>query len=174
MANAVKNTSSSGLMALDMATDPRREDFTLLRLDVVRLARIAPRWIMRFDGFAQHSTYVLPFTERFKIGGERLGRGFERAAIAGDQGVGGKLELSRELPAAPGRLGRTSVYGFYDVGAVWKRDLPGRDTAATAGIGAAVRNDHIVAKVELAQPLVGPDVEGRDDMRVFFELAWRH
>src|SRR5690606_29522960 len=102
----------SGLTALDLAHDPRRADFALLRLDLIRLARIAPRWMMRLDGFAQHTGHVLPFTERFKIGGERLGRGFERAAIAGDSGVGAKLELARELPAAPARLGSLSVYGF--------------------------------------------------------------
>ncbi|MBN1237958.1 MAG: ShlB/FhaC/HecB family hemolysin secretion/activation protein [Gammaproteobacteria bacterium] len=163
----------SGLTALDLETDPRSAEFTLLRLDLVRLARIAPRWTMRFDGFAQHSSYALPFTERFKIGGERLGRGFERAALAGDSGIGAKLELARDLPAAPRWLGRASIYGFYDVGAVWKQDVPGRDSAATAGLGLALRDDGTIARLELAQPLIAPDVEGRDDLRVFFELSWR-
>lgn len=163
---------NSGLMALDLAADPRTADFTLLRLDVARLARYG-LWSLRFDGFAQESRDVLPFTERFKIGGERLGRGFERAQIAGDRGIGAKLELARELPDAPALLGKASAYGFYDIGAVWKNDVAGRDSAATAGIGFAIRDEHTVAKLELARPLVAPNVEGRDDLRLFFELLWR-
>ena len=41
--------------------------------------------------------YVLPDSERFKIGGDRLGRGFEVAEIAGDSGIGAKIELRRDL-----------------------------------------------------------------------------
>ena len=63
-------------------------------------------------------------------------RGFEVAEIAGDQGVGGKVEGRRRLPSAPTSLGVASIYGFYDIGAAWKHDVPGRESAATAGVGA--------------------------------------
>ena len=50
--------------------------------------------------------FVFPDSERFKIGGDRLGRGFEVAEIAGDRGIGGKLELRRDLMNTDGPLGR--------------------------------------------------------------------
>jgi hemolysin activation/secretion protein len=42
---------------------------------------------LRIDALSQQTAYTLPYGERFKIGGDRLGRGFEVAEIAGDQGM---------------------------------------------------------------------------------------
>lgn len=161
----------SGLIALDLASDPRSADFTLTRLTFVRATRLAERWTLRLDGFAQTSAYVLPYNERFKIGGDRLGRGFEVAEIAGDHGVGAKLELRRRLPAAPAALGRAALYGFYDIGAAWRQDVPGRESAATAGIGFAAQGRRASGTVEVAQPLTRADVEGNTGLSVFAELS---
>jgi hemolysin activation/secretion protein len=113
----------------------------------------------------------LPYNERFKIGGDRLGRGFEVAEIAGDQGIGAKVEARRRLINAPTQLGRTSVYGFYDVGAAWKQDVAGRESAATTGFGFATQGRRTSGSIELAQPLTHPDVEGSVDLSLFAELA---
>ena len=164
---------NSALVAIDLVDDGRRADFLVTRLNLIRLARFAPNWSLRFDAFAQQTAYTVPYTERFKIGGERLGRGFDVASIAGDQGLGAKLELRRELPGAPRFLGNPAVYGFYDAGATWRQDAPGRDSAATAGFGFAVRDERVTAALEIARPLTHPDVEGKDDARVFFELTLR-
>jgi hemolysin activation/secretion protein len=163
----------AGLFAPDLAADARREDFTLLRGSYTRLMRLGARWTTRLDAFAQLTAHVLPYSERFKIGGDRLGRGFEVAEIAGDSGVGAKVELRRSLPGAPSVLGRASAYGFYDVGAAWKEDLPGRESAATAGLGFAVQGRRTSGLVELAKPLTHPDVEGRDSLALFLELTVR-
>src|SRR5690606_15830843 len=103
--------------------------------------------------------------------GVRLGRGFEVAPVAGDQGLGAKVELRRDLLAAPPMLGRASLYGFYDIGAVFSHDAPGRASAATAGFGFAVTSDRAQSSIEIAKPLTQPDVEGSNDPRIFFELA---
>ena len=111
--------------------------------------RFADDWSVRFDGFLQNSGYVLPDSERFKIGGDRLGRGFEVAEIAGDSGIGGKLELRRDLMNTESFIGRLSAYGFYDIGAAWKQDVPGRESAATAGTGFAIagrRTHRVISK----------------------------
>lgn len=163
----------SGLYAPDLAEDLRREDFTLLRLSLTRLTRFAEHWSVRLDALAQQSGYVLPYSERFKIGGDRLGRGFEVAEIAGDRGAGAKVELRRQLRDAPAVLGRTSVYGFYDVGAAWKQDAAGRESAATAGLGFAMQGRKTSAHLEVAKPLTHPDVEGREDLTLFLELTMR-
>jgi hemolysin activation/secretion protein len=113
---------------------------------------------------------VLPNTERYRIGGDRLGRGFEIAELAGDQGVGAKAELRREMSGTASNVGKTSLYGFYDFAAAWKQDQPGRESAATAGIGFAVEYWRLSGSLEVAQPLTHADVEGDRETKVFAEV----
>jgi hemolysin activation/secretion protein len=126
---------------------------------------------VRLDVLGQQSAYVLPYEERFKIGGDRLGRGFEVAAIAGDRGLGAKVEGRSRLLGAPELLGSASLYAFYDIGAAWKQDAPGRDSAATAGFGLSSQRDRFSGTFELAKPVTHTDVEGRKDLTLFVELA---
>lgn len=163
----------AGLQAHDLAEDPRRADFLLTQLSATVYRRFAVDWSVRFDAFAQHTGYVLPDSERFKIGGDRLGRGFEVAEIAGDKGLGGKLELRRDLASMQGLLGRLSAYGFYDFGAAWKQDRPGRESAATAGTGFALQGSSVTGYLEVAKPLTGADIEGKSRASVFAELSYR-
>jgi hemolysin activation/secretion protein len=137
------------------------------------VTRLPDSWSLRFDAFAQRSGDVLPDVERFKIGGERLGRGFEVAEIAGDDGLGGKVQIRRELPAGEIPLGTPSVYGTYDLGAAWKNDVPGRESAATLGVGVALQGSRLSSYVEVAKPLTHPDVEGKRSASVFAEVAWK-
>jgi hemolysin activation/secretion protein len=161
----------SGLAALDLTADPRRADFTLSRMTFTRLSRFSGGWSVRLDALAQQTAYTLPYGERFKIGGDRLGRGFEVAEIAGDQGIGAKVEARRSLLGAPAALRNASLYAFYDLGAAWKQDAPGRESAATAGFGFATQGPRLAGTLELAQPLTHPDVEGRKELTLFAELA---
>jgi hemolysin activation/secretion protein len=162
----------AGLQALDLLDDPRRADFLLTQLSATVYRRFAVDWSLRLDALAQHSGYVLPDSERFKIGGDRLGRGFEVAEIAGDRGAGGKLELRRDLVSTQGLLGRLSTYGFYDFGAAWKQDRPGRESAATAGAGFALQGASVTGYIEIAKPLTGADIEGKRRASVFAELSY--
>jgi hemolysin activation/secretion protein len=167
------NSFGGGLQAPDLLNDPRRADFLLTQLSATALRRFAQNWAVRFDLFAQHSGYVLPDSERFKIGGDRLGRGFEVAEIAGDRGLGGKLELRRELVNTGSFAGRLSTYGFYDIGTAWKQDRPGSESAATSGIGLALQGAKLTGYLELAAPLSGPDIEGQRHASVFGEISYR-
>lgn len=161
----------SGLTALDLSEDPRSADFTLSRLTFTRLSRLSELWSLRLDALGQQSADVLPYGERFKIGGDRLGRGFEVAEIAGDHGIGAKAEVRRRLVNGPAPLRNGSVYVFYDVGAAWKQDVPGRESAATAGFGFAKQHDRVSGTVELAKPLTHPDIEGREGLSLFAEIV---
>jgi hemolysin activation/secretion protein len=163
----------AGLQAHDLAHDPRRVDFLLTQFSGTVYRRFAGDWAVRFDAFAQHSGYVLPDSERFKIGGDRLGRGFEVAEIAGDRGIGGKLEFRRDLVTTTSLSGRLSAYGFYDIGAAWKQDRPGRESAATAGTGFSLQGSSVTGYVEIAKPLTGADIEGKRRASVFAELSYR-
>lgn len=164
------NAFGSELEALDIVDDPRRKDFLVTKLQFTELVSFAQRWTVRLDAFGQQSAYVLPDNERYKIGGERLGRGFEVTEIAGDQGLGAKAELRREMSGAAAPLGKTSLYGFYDFAAAWKQDQPGRESAATAGIGFAMEYWRLSGFIEVAKPLTHADVEGDRDAKVFAEV----
>jgi hemolysin activation/secretion protein len=161
----------SGLSALDIAEDPRRADFTVTRLTFTHFRRFGESWSLRLDALGQHTPHTLPYVERFKIGGERLGRGFEVAEIAGDEGIGAKVELRRTLDDSPAVLRGAALYGFYDIGAAFKQDLPGRESAATAGVGFRIQGRRVATVFELAKPLTHPDVEGRKELALFAELA---
>jgi hemolysin activation/secretion protein len=162
-----------GLQAADLVSDPRRADFLLTQLNASAYRRFADRWSLRFDLFAQHTGYVLPDSERFKIGGDRLGRGFEVAEIAGDRGLGGKVELRRDLLNTETLIGRLSTYGFYDLGSAWKQDRPGRQSAATSGVGFGMQGAKLTGYLEVAAPISGPDIEGQRHASVFGELSYR-
>jgi hemolysin activation/secretion protein len=163
----------AGLRADDLPDDPRSSDFLLAQLQLTSVTRLRESWSLRFDAFAQTTGDVLPDVERFKIGGERLGRGFEVAEIAGDDGLGGKVQLNRDLEAASLPLGRPSIYGFYDIGAAWKNDQPGRESAATLGVGVSLRGERLTSYLEVAKPLTHADIEGKRSASLFAELAWR-
>jgi hemolysin activation/secretion protein len=163
----------AGLRAIGLVNDPRRADFLVAQLQGTSYLGFAEHWSVRIDAFSQFTNYVLPDTERFKIGGDRLGRGFEVAEIAGDRGAGAKIELRRDVIHTESMLGRVSAYGFYDFGAAWKRDRPGRDSAATAGTGISIQGGALTGYLEVAAPLTGPDIEGKRRASVFTELSYR-
>ncbi len=163
----------AGLDASDLVVDPRRADFFVTLAQASAYRRFADKWSVRLDVMGQTTGYILPDSERFKIGGDRLGRGFEVAEIAGDRGLGGKLELRRDLVNTESFAGRLSTYGFYDVGAAWKQDRPGRESAATGGLGLALQGAALTGYIEVASPLYGSDIEGKREATVFAELSYR-
>jgi hemolysin activation/secretion protein len=165
------NGMGSGLRADDIANDERSPEFSMVVLDFVRVAQLSSQWSWRLNSLAQYSNDVLPYSERFKIGGDRLGRGFEVAEIAGDRGLGAKVEVLRRLPGIPDITGPVSAYSFYDLGAAWKDNAPGRESAASAGFGLALTGSKTTGRIEIAKPLTHPDVEGRDNLRVFVEFT---
>jgi hemolysin activation/secretion protein len=171
--NGIDGFLGAGLDARDLLVDPRRADFLLAQLQGTAYRRFAERWSLRLDAFSQFTNQVLPDSERFKIGGDRLGRGFEVAEIAGDRGLGAKIELRRDLLATESFIGRLSAYGFYDIGAAWKQNRPGRESAATVGSGMAIQGGALTGYLELAAPLTGPDIEGKKHASVFAEISYR-
>jgi hemolysin activation/secretion protein len=81
--------------------------------------------------------------------------------------------LQRRLPVLDGGFGEVGVYATYDVGAAWKNDRPGRESAATAGLGLMLNGQRTSGRLEFAKPLTHPDIEGREDLSVFLEFALR-
>jgi len=151
--------------------DPRRPDFSIARLRFAGLTALGEHWSVRWDAFAQHSPHHLPSTKRFKVGGNRIGRGFEAAAITGDRGVGNTLRLERRFDELSGWRADSTVYGFYDLGTTWREDAAGRDSAASAGIGVSFRAAWLAGSLELAKPLTHADEDGDRDAKLFVEIS---
>jgi hemolysin activation/secretion protein len=167
------NAFGAGLQLAGDPHDRRADDFWIARAQLVRITQFGSAWSLRFDVLAQESPYVLPDSERFKIGGERLGRGFDVPEIAGDQGIGGKVELRRDLPALVTRFGGFSAYGYYDFAATWKQDVDDSESATTCGAGLSLQGKRASGYLEVAKPLTHGDIEGKRDTSVFLDLTMR-
>ena len=148
-------------------------DATILRFRYVHVRRLSDTLTLRWDAIGQHTDDVLPSIKRFKVGGGRIGRGFEAAAASGDRGIGNKVELKRSMVDAVRWIERTDLYGYYDLGTAWRNDAPGRESGSSAGIGVAWTADRFSGYLELAQPLTHADVDGRTDASAFAELSFR-
>lgn len=151
--------------------DLQRPDFTILRLHYTRSVQLDESWSLRGDVYAQHAEKVLPSIKRFKVGGNRIGRGFEAAAATGDRGAGAKLDLRRRLADGSGVFGTSTLYSYYDLGAAWKNDLRGRESAASAGLGLSFRGERLSSYLEAAKPLTHADADDNKDLAVFFEVS---
>lgn len=160
-----------GVHTVTNPDDPRRPDFSIARLRFAGLTALGEHWSVRWDAFAQHSPHHLPSTKRFKVGGNRIGRGFEAAAITGDRGVGNTLRLERRFDELSGWRADSTVYGFYDLGTTWREDAAGRDSAASAGIGVSFRAAWLAGSLELAKPLTHADEDGDRDAKLFVEIS---
>jgi hemolysin activation/secretion protein len=159
------------LDARDLAVDARRGNFVATHAQLIRLQRFRELWTLRVDAMAQQSSNVLPYSERFHIGGDRLGRGFETIEIAGDSGAGAKVELRRDLRWDARGWGRPSVYGFSDYGAAWRQDAAGSESAATAGMGLALDGRRVHAYLEAASPITNVDALGANGVALFAEVS---
>jgi hemolysin activation/secretion protein len=89
----------------------------------------------------QWSNDVLPASEKFYLGGTRLGRGFFAGEVTGDRALAGGIELQLQQRWEAAVFG-TSVrvdptfYAFYDLGETWEnQDEDPNRRIASAGIG---------------------------------------
>jgi len=149
----------------------RSVGFSVATAQLVRVARLRALWQLRLDVLAQFSNDVLADRERFKIGGDHLGRGFEVPAITGDRGLGGKAELRRDLPKLSTNVGKLSTYAYYDLGAAWKNSDRERQSAASAAIGVSLQGKKLFTSIELARPLTHADIDGNRRNTLFVEVS---
>jgi hemolysin activation/secretion protein len=151
-----------------------KSDFTKVALYAGRLQPLDANWSLFTAVSAQYAFNDVPSLEAFAVGGEYFGRGYDPSEIVGDSGASLKLDLQRELGTIDGIGAALSGYGFYDLGAVYRRTrlLPGqphRASLASAGVGLRVRyRASLYGYVEVAKPLtLTPALEGDKDARVY-------
>ncbi|MCC7284531.1 MAG: ShlB/FhaC/HecB family hemolysin secretion/activation protein [Acetobacteraceae bacterium] len=93
----------------------------------------------------QYTSDILPSSERFYLGGDRLGRGYYNGEVAGDRTIAGTLELQFNFAMIndldkPESLIPIQLYAFYDVGGarnLSRFDIPWQ-RIASAGLGTRV------------------------------------
>jgi hemolysin activation/secretion protein len=151
-----------------------KSDFTKVALYAGRLQPLDANWSLFAAVSAQYAFSDVPSLEAFAVGGEFFGRGYDPSEIVGDSGASLKVDLQRELGTHGGAA--LSGYGFYDVGAVYRRAVLGipsqRASLASAGVGLRARyRASLYGYVEVAKPLtLTPLLEGDKDARVYVGL----
>lgn len=137
-----------------------RPDFTRLNLDLSRTQALFSPWAgalisLQATLAGQWTHDVLPISEKYYLGGARLGRGFYAGEVTGDRAVAGSLELqlatTHETSAfgLPLRLLPT-YYLFADHGRTFENLASDADRRLTsAGIGVRVQfNERFEAQLE--------------------------
>ena len=143
----------------DLSREKGRADFTRLRLTASRLQRLGGRWSLLARLSSQLALSKLLASEEFGVGGERCGRAYDPSEVTGDEGACLLAEVRYGHDLGAGALAGYQVYGFYDVGAVWRKD-PGalEKTADLSSAGFGVRfnfTDWLSGSLEAAWPQTG-------------------
>ena len=123
--------ASGGLEGLG-ASDPddallsridARTDFLKAELQVSRYQNIGSTFGLYVAASSQLSADPLPASEEFAIGGAQFGRAYDSWAISGDHGVSAQIELRHGKNPGWPLLRFYQLYGFYDVGWAWNRNM---------------------------------------------------
>ena len=142
----------------ELSREQGRTNFTKLRLTAGRLQQLSPRWSLLATLTSQYALSKLLASEEFGVGGERCVRAYDLSEATGDQGVCllGELRYGQVLDTWA--LAGYQVYGFSDIGGVWRED-PGvlARSAHLASAGAGVRLNFtatLSGSMEVAWPLI--------------------
>lgn len=163
-----------------------RPDFTKAAFEVMRLQALFATESVAFNLqgrlAGQWTDDILPSSEKFFLGGDRLTRGFYAGQVTGDRGVAGGLELQanfRLIPdnVSPSEAVPVQLYVFYDAGWAW--NIPEDETTSAQRLrsaGGGIRFDigeQVRIEVELANRLTRrPDGADADPVEAW-ESFWR-
>ncbi|WP_096700650.1 ShlB/FhaC/HecB family hemolysin secretion/activation protein [Magnetospirillum sp. 15-1] len=158
-----------------------RSDFFKVTAEATRTQRLDEDFSLLAGLTGQWAASTLLSAEQFSLGGGQYGRGYDPAEIAGDHGIGAKLELRCAGPEIPA-VDSWQIYGFWDGGRVWPADPHGAGQAhdiASAGLGLrAALADRAGLTLELAKPLTHPlavaSGDGGKGPRGFLSLTVRY
>lgn len=152
-----------------------RPDFTKFSLLLGHRRPLVGPLGLSVAGIGQYARDTLLSGEQISFGGTSIGRGYDPAAISGDHGLGGSVELTFDVDAVPLHMERVQLYSFYDAAKVWwKDDTTGHATLASAGFGVRTMVlDNLSLGGEFAYALipVAASGDGRRGSRVLFNGA---
>ncbi|WP_426956410.1 ShlB/FhaC/HecB family hemolysin secretion/activation protein [Muricoccus radiodurans] len=136
-------------------------DFTKIAFEITRNQALFTPWTgalvsLQATVAGQWTNDILPQSEKFYLGGNRLGRGYYSGEVTGDRAFATSLELQLSMSAIEttvfGRALRFDpvVYAFYDYGRTWENlsSDPDRRLEST-GLGLRLGiNERLEAQVE--------------------------
>jgi hemolysin activation/secretion protein len=131
--------------------------------------------VLRLAAAGQLSDDRLPAAEQFALGGSEFGRGYEAAALIGDEGYAASAELAWRAPRLPQVLTEGEAYGFVDGGSTTYRSRAARASVtsdiASAGLGvrATVRRN-LAVQLELTKAIGSTPSPNAGDERLVFAL----
>ncbi len=134
-----------------------RSDFLKAEAQISRYQNIGNTFGLYVAASSQISADALPASAEFTVGGAQFGRGYDYAAISGEHGLSGLVELRYGRNVNRPWLKFYQLYGYYDAGLVWNKNLAleFRKTYLTsAGVGLRLTlPESIYVNYEAAFPL---------------------
>lgn len=154
--------------------DPVDGDFLVGRMDYRYQRQLDARWRAAADLHLQASGDRLPTSERFFIGGGRLGGAFDPATLSGDDGVGARLTIERTV-AIDGVPFALTAFGYLDHSYVRSNGARPSDDAGSVALGARGVRRGLSVTLEVALPVVSPQTPSLidDDARLLFSVSQR-
>lgn len=151
-------------------------DFTKLAFDLSRFQPFGPRWGLLTVVAGQRSGTKLFLSEQYGMGGEYIGRAYDPSEIAGDDALGGKIEVQWTSGQDEASfLNQYQFFAGYDHAATWLRSSDDDFELASFSVGTrTVLRGGFFANVQVAVPLTrGVSALGSKDKdpRLFFVLS---
>ena len=149
--------------------------FSALDFWFARYQKLSDAWSVKLAAAGQVASGPLFTSQQFYLGGAAFGRGYGSAAISGDNGIAGSLELRFDQKLTFQYLTGYQLYGFVDAGAAWNDGFSYNDGLALTSAGGGVRfffGPDLRADFGVAVPLSyrAPDNTSRS-ARVLFSLS---
>lgn len=175
---SVSGAISLGVDAFDARTllpEITELSYTKLNGRVFFATSLTDQLVLRLAAAGQVSGDRLPAAEQFALGGAEFGRGYESAALIGDEGYGGSAELAWRVPRLPSPLTDSEAYGFLDGGSTTYRARGGLDavTSDISSMGFGVRTTirrNIAVQVEATKAIGPPPSPDAGDERLVFAI----
>ncbi|MFW0777408.1 MAG: ShlB/FhaC/HecB family hemolysin secretion/activation protein [Rickettsiales bacterium] len=154
-----------------------KHDYTKVTLDASHNQLLPHNFSLLVTGSGHYAFNTLLSPEQYLLGGPLFGTAYDPGELSGDHGVAGKLELRREEAIDGPLIKSAQLYGFYDIGTIWRRDPIGseKSKSSLSSAGAGVRLDmhkSISANLEVALPLTREaGTEKKGDTRIYGGVA---
>ena len=153
-------------------------DFTKMTATVKRIQAIWGPVNLALTAQGQYAFEPLVVGEQISFGGYQIGRGYDPAALTGDNGLGGSAELRYDTRIDKYFIQTVEPYAFFDTAKVWNRRGGNGSGLALYSTGGGVRvglDHNISSGVEFARTLAA--VPGSDNgsrrYKVLFNAAVR-
>lgn len=136
--------------------------FNKLMFDYERSQFIAPTIDVTVGLGGQWANTPLLSSEQYALGGRRFGRAYEPAELVGERALAFRVETRHHGSSGIPGFSAGQLFGFYDIGQVWRvgepiAGTPDTQSLASAGFGTRLfLQRRVVAVVEAAWPLTKP------------------